>query len=226
MKKRLGCLHAHHSNIDYIEIALALHEVELVHFVDSGFMYKMTQDEHFHEADALVKVKEHLEWIASCDVDAILITCTNMIAVLKDEHLSLEIPIIKIDEPYFEVICREQQPQTLLFTNPATVTGTIERLQEYAKLYEKTINIEIHVIENTFELLMQGKREAYNTAISQFLHETAQGQPLISVAQLSMVDAAQQFSKAMGISITNPLQPLVNAILLEMNGQYFDTHNL
>lgn len=219
MKKRLGCLHAHHSNIDYIETALAMHEVELVHFVDSGFLYKVTQDEQFNEMDALVKVKEHLEWIVRCDVDAILITCTNMIAVLRDEHISLEVPIIKIDEPYFEVICREQQSQTLLFTNPATVTGTIERLQEYAKIHERTINFEIHVIENTFELLMQGEREAYNTAILRFLHETVQVQPIISVTQLSMVDAAQQFSKATGIFIIHPLQPLINAILLEMNGQ-------
>lgn len=226
MKRRLGCLHAHHSNIAYIEIALATHGVELVHFVDSGFMYKMTQDEKFHEADALIKVKEHLEWIVSCDVDAILITCTNMIAVLKDEHLSLEIPIIKIDEPYFEVICREQQPQTLLFTNPATVMGTIERLQQYAKYHEKKINIKIHVIENSFELLMQGKKEAYNKAILQFLHEAVHEYSIISVAQLSMVDAAQQFSNVSKISITHPLQPLVNAILLEMNGQYFDTRNL
>lgn len=226
MKKRLGCLHAHHSNIAYIETALAMHEVELVHFVDSGFMYKMTQNEHFHKTDALVKVKENLEWITSCDVDAILITCTNMIAVLKDEHLSLEIPIIKIDEPYFEVICREQQPQTLLFTNPATVTGTLERLQEYAKYYEKKINIKIHVIENSFELLMQGKKEAYDKAILQSLHEAVHEHSIISVAQLSMVDAAQQFSNASGISITHPLNPLVNAILLDLHGQYFDTHNL
>ncbi|MFJ7737007.1 hypothetical protein ACIQ2D_11770 [Lysinibacillus sp. NPDC097287] len=226
MKKRLGCLHAHHSNIAYIETALAMHEVELVHYVDSGLMYKMMQDEQFHEVDALVKVKEHLEWIASCDVDAILITCTNMIAVLKDEYLILEIPIIKIDEPYFEVICCEPQPQTLLFTNPATVTGTIERLQQYAKYHEKKINIKIHVIENSFELLMQGKKEAYNKAILQFLHESVHERSIISVAQLSMVDAAQQFSNASGISVTHPLKSLVTAILLEMDGQYFDTIKL
>lgn len=213
MRKKLGCLHAHHSNIDYIETALAMYEVELVHFVDPVLMYRMTQDEQFSEVEALRKVKAQLEWIASCDVDAILITCTNMIGVLKDEELSLEIPIIKIDEPYFEVICLEQQLQTILFTNPATVASTIERLEQYAKLHKKTINIEMEVIENTFELLMQGKKEAYNTAISQYLHEAVQGQSIISVAQLSMVDAALQFTNASGISITHPLQPLVNAIL-------------
>ena len=161
-------MHAHHSNIDYLESAMASLEVELVHFVDPVLIYRMTQDKRFSEVEALAKIKMQLVWIASCDVDTILITCTNMIAVLKDEQLSIEIPIIKIDEPYFEVICREQQPQILIFTNSATVAGTIERLQEYAKLHEKTIDIEIKVIENTFELLMQGKGKEYNTAILQF----------------------------------------------------------
>ena len=60
------------------------------------------------------KVKEQIEWMISCDVDAILITCTNYIALLEDETLfDPSIPIIKIDEPYFESICK-QQPQFIL----------------------------------------------------------------------------------------------------------------
>lgn len=184
-----------------------------MHFVDPVIMYRVTHDEQFSDVDARLKVKEQLEWIASSDVDAILITCTNMIAILKDEQLSLAIPIIKIDEPYFEIICREHELQTILFTNPATVDGTIERLHQYAVNCEKTINIKVQVIDNTFELIMEGKKEIYNKAISQFLHQIVQGESLISVAQLSMVEAAQQFEQVSGISITNPLQPLVNTVL-------------
>ena len=69
-------------------------------------MERVTSDENFNVSDAQKKVKDQMEWIASCNVDAILITCTNYIAILQDEELSISVPIIKIDEPYFEYICR------------------------------------------------------------------------------------------------------------------------
>lgn len=210
MKKRLGCLHAHFSNIDYIEQAFhSIKGIELVHFVNPGLMQQVSKS---YEGLSQ-KVKEQLEWIAECDMDAILITCTNYIALLNEEQLSLAIPIIKIDEPYFETICENEQPQTILFTNPATVEGTMERLQQFAKRNEKTIDVEAKVIEHTFDLIMQGKKEAYNAAIMQFLHEIACEKRQISVAQLSMVEAAQQFENNNGIAITHLLQSLVHKVL-------------
>ena len=86
MRKRLGCLHAHYSNIEYIEDALSLYDVELIHFVDPALMYRVTSDENFKVADAQKKVKEQIEWIAQYNVDAILITCTNYIALLPEEE--------------------------------------------------------------------------------------------------------------------------------------------
>src|SRR5437868_10309271 len=132
LRKKLGCLHAHYSNIEYIENALSPYNIELIHFVDPALMYRVTSDENFQESDAQNKVKEQIEWIAKCNVDAILITCKNYIAILKEDQLSISVPIIKIDEPFFDSICNIQQPQTILFTNPATVKGTVERIKHYA----------------------------------------------------------------------------------------------
>ena len=104
LKKKIGCLHAHYSNIDYIETALSAYDIELSHFVDPGLMQRVGTDESFTVVDAEKKVKDQVEWIAQTGVDAILITCTNYIALLKEE--TLNVPIIKIDEPYFEAICK------------------------------------------------------------------------------------------------------------------------
>ncbi len=159
LRKRLGCLHAHYSNIEYIENALSPYDIELIHFVDPALMYRVTSDGKFQESDAQNKVKEQIEWIAKCNVDAILITCTNYISILQEEQLSISVPIIKIDEPYFHYICNIQQLQTILFTNPATVEGTVERLKHYADNHQKSINIEVIVINNTFDLIMRGLKE-------------------------------------------------------------------
>lgn len=207
MKKKIGCLHAHYSNIDYIESALASYDVELSHFVDPGLMHRVTADESFKESDAEKKVKEQVEWIAKCGVDAILITCTNYIALLKKDQLKINVPIILIDEPFFEAICEIQAPQMIVFTNPATVSGTMNRLKQYAKV---PLDIEAVVIENTFELVMSGRNEEYKQAVSNFLKkQIANGQRVVSVAQLSMVAAAAETSPA----IINPLTTLASYIV-------------
>ena len=216
MKKRLGCLHAHYSNIEYIDNALSSYDIELIHFVDPALMYRVTSDENFKEANAQNKVKEQIEWIAQCNVDAILITCTNYIAILQEEQLSISVPIIKIDEPYFEYICNIQQPQTILFTNPATVKGTMDRLNQYAYNHQKSVDIEVIVINNAFELIMQGLKQEYNQEISKFLNEIIKRDEIISVAQLSMVDASKEVEYKTSKPIINPLDTLISSVVSQL----------
>ena len=217
LRKRLGCLHAHYSNIEYIENALSPYDIELIHFVDPALMYRVTSDGNFQESDAQNKVKEQIEWIAQCNVDAILITCTNYIAILQEDQLSISVPIIKIDEPYFDYICKIQQPQTILFTNPATVEGTMERLNHYANNHQKSLDLEVIVINNTFELIMRGLKEEYNQEISKFLNQIIKDEKkIISVAQLSMVDASQQVEYKTSKTIINPLNPLISSIINQL----------
>jgi len=209
LKKKIGCLHAHYSNIDYIEQAFqSFQDIELKHFVDPGLIHHVAKG----TCGLSLKVKEQVEWIASCDVDAILITCTNYIALLQEDQLSLSIPMIKIDEPFFKTICEVTQPQIILFTNPATVDGTMERLYQYAKLHNKSINVQAQVIANTFELIMQGEKQAYNNAILQYFQEIMNDNLFISVAQLSMVEAAQQFENEFDMTIIHPLKSLVEFV--------------
>lgn len=213
LRKRLACLHAHYSNIQYIEKALSEYDIELVHFVDPALMYRVTFDESFKRSDAANKVKEQIEWIAQNKVDAILITCTNYIALLKEEELTQSTPIIKIDEPFFEYICNIQQPQIIVFTNPATVEGTMCRLYDYATTQGKSPEVEVMIIQNTFELIMQGRQEEYNLAVSKFLSTLIVNEnKVISVAQLSMVEAAEQVKYKDTRTIRNPLDPLVEAM--------------
>lgn len=217
LRKKLGCLHAHYSNIEYIENALSPYNIELIHFVDPALMYRVTSDENFQESDAQNKVKEQIEWIAKCNVDAILITCTNYIAILQEDQLSISVPIIKIDEPFFDFICNIQQPQTILFTNPATVEGTMERLKSYANNHQKSLDLEVIIINNTFELIMQGLKDEYNKEISKFLDQIVKDEKkVISVAQLSMVDASQQVEDKTTKIIINPLKTLVSSIVNQL----------
>ncbi|MCK1983174.1 MULTISPECIES: hypothetical protein [Peribacillus] len=212
MKKRIGCLHAHYTNIKYIENAFSKYDIEWLHFVDPGLMHRVSSDETFNNSDAQKRVKEQVEWMAECKVDAILITCTNYIAFLNEEQPSLPKPIIKIDEPYFEQICQSQQPQMILFTNPATVEGTINRLNAHAEKH-RAVDFDVIIIDNAFELIMQGFEEKYNQEIMNFLYQFNNEERPLSVAQLSMVEAAMSYELETGKTVLNPLQALVDYMI-------------
>ncbi|MGG0790385.1 hypothetical protein ABE132_17045 [Peribacillus simplex] len=215
MKKRIGCLHAHYTNIEYIETAFSKFDIEWLHFVDPGLMQRVSTDENFKDSEAQKRVKQQVEWIAECRVDAILITCTNYIAFLNEEQLSLPMPIIKIDEPYFEQICQLQQPQMILFTNPATVEGTVKRLNAQAEKYG-AVDFEVTIIDNAFEFIMQGLGERYNQEILNFLYQFNNENRPMSVAQLSMVEAAKRYELRTGKTILNPLDALVDSMINQL----------
>lgn len=212
MKKRIACLHAHYSNIQYIENALSSDELELIHFVDPGLMSRISSDKNFDEVQAQNKVIEQIEWMSQANVEAILITCTNYIALLDENRLNTTIAIIKIDEPFFDSICNITEPQIVLFTNPATVEGTMRRLNEFATIHGKPIpDIEVRVVEDAFELIMQGKNEQYVEQLSKYIKGVfaSDKNKKISVAQLSMVETAVKVERELNVKIGNPLDSLI-----------------
>ncbi|WP_285765910.1 hypothetical protein [Peribacillus sp. SI8-4] len=216
MRKKIACLHAHHTNIQYIETAFLKFDMKWLHFVDPGLMDRVASDETFTFSDASKKVKEQMEWIAGCNVDAILITCTNYIAFLNEEQLSLSIPIIKIDEPLFDLVCQAQQPQIMLFTNPATVEATMKRLHAHARDHGG-VDVQSIIIDDAFEWIMQGLSEKYNQEIVNRLLQLNEEKRPISVAQLSMVKAAKDYERQTGYTVMNPLQALVDSMAIQLD---------
>jgi hypothetical protein len=209
-KTRLGCLHMHHSNIPYIDGIVAPDRVELFHFVDPGLMRRIGSDAGFASDQAEAQVRRQLDWMAGCGVDAILITCTNYIAMLPDEPLGLSIPVIKIDEPFFADLLQQPSPQLLLFTNPATVEGTMRRLHDYANRAGHQPSIETDVMSGAFELVIAGKTEEYVVAVTDQLRELVRSgrYAAISVGQLSMAESALRIAAETGMPIGNPLDSL------------------
>ena len=207
-------MHVHHSNINYIDNAFSPYEVEIIHFVDPGLMNRLKADPSFQREQAGKKIAEQIEWMEGSQIDAILLTCTNYIALLQESYLTSSVPVFKIDEPFFETICEIEGPQTIFFSNPGTVEGTMNRLQQYAAKKEKELIINVKIIEDTFELMMEGQTEQYNKKIAEYLKGySKEANEVLSVGQLSMYNGAKQT----GLDILNPLDSLVNPIVRELD---------
>lgn len=190
--RRIGCFHAHYSNIEHIETALSSLNVELIHYVDPG-LDRIKRDADFTNELAQKKVLDTLNWIASNHVDAILITCTFFTAIYDEDVHHFPIPIIKIDDPLFEEMCQLDQPTMVAFTNPSTVEGTMKQLAAYAAKKGITLDATPTLLANTFDLIMQGKKHAYIEAVTQGLIGVIEAHPTkrVVAAQLSMVPAAE-----------------------------------
>ncbi len=213
-KPRLGCLHMHHSNIPYVDSILSPDQVEIVHFVEPGLMRRIGSEEGISSDEAQAQVRRQVSWMASCGFDAILITCTNYIATLPDEPSDLPMPVLKIDEPFFDALLEWDAPHLVLFTNPATVEGTMRRFREHAARAGRSPNIDVAVIEGTFDLVMAGKTAEYAEAVAGRLREiVASGRyGAISVGQLSMAESAQRVTAETGHPIGNPLDSLKGSL--------------
>jgi hypothetical protein len=204
VRKRIGCLHAHHSNCTYIEQALTSYDVECLHVIGPALTSGGLKE----------KIREHVQLLAGSEVDVVLITCTNYIALLQGEELQVEVPIIKLDEPYFEQICNIEKPQIITFTNPVTVQGTMDRLYAYVEEKGKKVDVEVLAIEGTFEFIMQGRKKEYDDAVAKVLLEVlTREHAILSVAQLSMVDATKRVQERISTVVLNPLEPLIDTIV-------------
>ncbi|TCZ80153.1 hypothetical protein E0485_04705 [Paenibacillus albiflavus] len=206
---RIGCYHAHYSNIDHIERVFESLEVELIHFVDPG-LDRRKNDVDFSSDTVRHKVHETLEWIAKCHVDVILVTCTFFTAAIEADHIH-QIPIVKIDTPLFNRITQSESPAVLVFTNPNTAQGTVEQMNRFMRKNGKEVPIESITIDHAFELIMQGKKEDYFAVVSSGLQQIAeenQGK-LIIAAQLSMVSAAEMVQQQSGFQIVHSLCNLI-----------------
>lgn len=212
MMMTIGCFHAHYSNIALIEETLAPYEVELVHYVDPG-LDRLKHDADFTEAVTHEKVSQTLQWIAHCHADAILVTCTLFAAVLEQEAQHVPVPVIGIDDTLLQEIQQNPGEYILAFTNPATIEGTMARvnlaLQQDDK-DEQRNGIEAVLIPGTFELIMRGDKESYLAAVSTGLQQLAEQYPdsTVVASQLSMAPAAARVTSGTGLLIYSPLASL------------------
>lgn len=170
------CIHAHDSNIQWIENTIGDKEIkhivleDLVRIKDS------------------VKVKERvlqqLDKYSARDVSCFIITCTYFSAHLPETYA---VPLIALDELLFRRIANEPKIQ-LVFTNEATIEGTLARYERFKNPNQR---LTVHYIENAFDKVMLGEMSAYKRIVKEGLAQLNQEIPIV-VGQLSMEIALEK----------------------------------
>jgi hypothetical protein len=85
--------------------------------------------------------------------------------------------VIKIDDPLFHNACSSDKPIIFVFTNPNTIEGTIKQFIQFSKNKGIEKKIETRLVPNSFELIMQGKKDEYLKAVSNELVKIIEENP-------------------------------------------------
>ncbi|MDO6848996.1 hypothetical protein Q4S57_13625 [Priestia megaterium] len=72
----------------------------------------------------------------------------------------------------------------------------MNQLINFAAKRKKNIQVEPYLLENTFNLVMEGKKEEYIESVSNGLNRLISNHPdkIISAAQLSMIPSAEKLN--------------------------------
>lgn len=200
MSKTVICLHASAANIEVINKAFHNSSFQLQHIVDAQLMKLIQQGASSQRLQQ--KIQSQLDDIVALNPDFILITCTNYIAVLDEVKWISDIPILKIDELLFEQLQSTQKPIKILFSNEATVAGTMKRLRAYC---QQELDIEVIVVPEIFELYLAGDTLRHDQLLFNALQELDTFENTVVVAQLSMAKVAQIYSRLHKNEIINPI---------------------
>ena len=200
MRPLIVCLHAAESNVGIIEHSLADRSFEIRHVVDTYLLTIIREQRPFNEQKeyAFSKIIALVEQQPAF----ILITCTNYIVLLDLIELETNIPILKIDELLFAQLKDVQKPIKMLFTNKQTIEGTMARLKQ---TLSAELDIEVIFIPEVFDWYLAGDTLRHDQKVLSTLLELDASQHIIAVAQLSMANSVERYSKLSGNVALSPL---------------------
>lgn len=176
---KIACLHAHHSNIKYVDEQLSKYEV--VHFVDPALSSVS------NSKIVAAKVQEQLEWMLLVEIEAIIISCSYYAAYIPG---NFPVPIITLEQLLFDEL-KDEKYVDLVFTNPKTVDASMEN---YLKLKNIQQKVTIHIVPNAFQLVMANNLAAYKQRIDDYVEKLPK-ENVTAFAQLSMEIAKAPYIK-------------------------------
>lgn len=188
--KKIVCIHAHQSNIDYLDRMLEPFPCTVQHEV-----IQLTEG---NSDDSAVLKKKILRFLSQETV-ACFLTCTVHCGLIKEKVLQ-GIPILKIEDPIIETLSSDLNDKVLLFTNPATVDLTMSKVQKRISRKQSNQNYEVEVIPDIFDLISKNKKNLYRTALLESIKTKTK---TVYLMQLSMSLITDEYLPN-GSKIINP----------------------
>lgn len=176
MMKQIIGIHAHDSNISYMEALFNEDDIVKKHLI-----IKPQMDLEDQRKKLMALIKKELK----SDVVGFMITCTVYASLIEESDID-GVPIWKIEDPIIEAIIQDDHQKFLFFSNPDTVPLTMAKVKAGYQKKGKESDYQVRLIPDSFPLIMSGQQAAYEEAIKEAIAPYLQEKGSVYLMQLSM----------------------------------------
>jgi Asp/Glu/hydantoin racemase len=201
MSKRLAIVHTSTALVETLT-ALAketLPGVGIINIVDDSLLpYAREQgvDERLRR-----RMLNYYNGAIDAGADAILNACSSVGEAVDAARPFIPIPLLKIDEAMAEEAVRRGQRIAVLATVESTLKPTCRLLENIARDKGREVQLTPRLCEGALDLLLAGKTEEHDRALTTTALDSVPGQEVLVLAQASMARLAPSLQEKIPIPV-------------------------
>lgn len=179
-------------------------DVRLINIVDDSLLPDVMEtgvidDEVQKRMSAYVRAAE------DTGADAVLSLCSSLGPTIDPTRDTVEIPVIKIDDPMTRRAVELGRDIGVMATVPTTLGPTIDLIRENAAEMGKSIKVHDRLVEGAFQILMGGDKDKHDQMVIDTARELGKQVDIIVFAQASMTRLAPTVESVTGLQVlTSP----------------------
>lgn len=188
------CVHAHESNCFYLDKIADLLPLKIEHLV----INQLNTGEELTESRLMSQITQKV----TIDTAAIIITCTVYSNLIQKKKIE-KIPILKIEEPLIQQLLLDKGKKILFFSNPQTVDLTMQKIETLYKEQKCSIDYDVVIIPDTFELILNNQQAEYKKAITTYIRnylKKREGNAYLMQLSMSCIEATDFLEDAQKIN--------------------------
>lgn len=163
-----------------VEAVVIADELLLKRTVRDGAVDDVTRD----------RLRGHIAALADFGVDAVLVTCSSVGAVVDDLAPKADVPVLRVDRAMAEQAVTLGSTTGVLATLPTTLAPTTELVEATAREAGRPVTVVSRLCEGAFAALDRGDGARHDAIIAEELDRLAAEVDVVVLAQASMARIA------------------------------------
>lgn len=163
-----------------VEAVVIADELLLKRTVRDGAVDDLTRD----------RLRGHIAALADFGVDAVLVTCSSVGAVVDDLARQADVPVLRVDRAMAEHAVTLGSTIGVLATLPTTLVPTTELVEATAREAGRPVTVVSRLCEGAFAALDRGDGARHDAIIAEELDRLAAEVDVVVLAQASMARIA------------------------------------
>ena len=179
-------------------------DVRLVNIVDDSLLPDVMETGLIDD-DVRKRMSAYVRAAEDTGADAVLSLCSSLGPTIDPTRETVEIPVIKIDDPMTRRAVELGTDIGVIATVPTTLGPTIDLINENAASMGKAIKVHDRLVEGAFQILMGGDKDKHDQMVIDAARELGKRVDIIVFAQASMTRLAPTVESVTGLQVlTSP----------------------